>query len=144
MPILVRPRDDDSGTVSEIVALSERLSLTFATPMMDRRAGPPRARARDRSNSTEIKSKYICRQFGAMSDLAKATAAAAAAARGHVGDRALRLMDDDGSDNGSDQRADSRPVLEFALSAVPYVFAYRRGSRRRFQLCSLRRNPFCR
>jgi len=44
VPILVRPRDDDdddhddSGTVSD---RAERLSLTFATPMMDHRSSNP-------------------------------------------------------------------------------------------------------
>lgn len=86
VPILVRPRDDDSGTVSDRAGLPERLSLTFATPMMDRRAGLPRARAPLRSNSTEIKSKYIYRQFGAMSDLAELSTL------GRVGDRASLLV----------------------------------------------------
>lgn len=54
VPILVRPRDDESGTVSD---RAEGLSLTFATPVMDRSARSFAANTR----STEIKSKYIYR-----------------------------------------------------------------------------------
>lgn len=60
VPILVRPRDDgddhgDSGMISD---RAERLSLTFATPMMDRCSAGLRRRHSIRSNNTGIKSKY--------------------------------------------------------------------------------------